>query len=206
MEFDLLNKGIESDIKPGHTIYSEDYMTYVFRFWYNNGKRGAIYVVDNIPISVDWVTGKVLTTRSVNNWLCNDFVEYAEKLDQEVVKSLDEALVKERIEMLTRQADIGKTLQVQGMEYIQENGLENSRNALTAIIKGIEVERESRGLPLDELLKLKDKSDEELVEQLRMLVDGSDILEIEPADAPRKSKRAEGFEDQAEEGASGVNL
>jgi len=162
--------------------FSEEYRSYVFRFWYTNSKRGAIYVLDNIPIKIDWVTGSELTRSQVNSWIYDRFTEYAEYLDEEVTKKFDQQMIEERVIMLTRHADEAQKLQKWAMEYIEEEGLETARNAVTALVQGIKIERESRGLPMTELLALKDKTDAELVATLRDMVKESNILELEPAE------------------------
>lgn len=165
----------------GASTYSEDYKLYVFRFWYNNSKRGGLWVAKNIPLQVDHVTGKQITENVIDSWIKNDFQEYALSLDVEVSKQLDAKIVQERVEMLSKHTVIALELQKMGLEYLQEDAVLDSRVALQMLVKGIEIERESRGIPLEELLKFKDKTDKELINTLRsILTEDSELLAIEP--------------------------
>jgi len=165
-----IQKDLNSNSLDVPVAYSEQYKMYVFRFWYSTDKRGSIYIKENLPITVDWVTGKEVNTKTINGWIQGDFETYAEFLDSQVIKKIDSQLIEERVEMLNRHAQYAKDLIEKSWEYIEENGLENSRNAVNAIIQGIKVERESSGLPVRELLDVQNKSDSELIESLRDVV------------------------------------
>jgi hypothetical protein len=168
---------------PDAKTYSEKYKTYVFRFWYNSDKRGGTWVYKNIPLTVDPVTGKELTITTAKNWIFKDFKEYAEFLDSGVMEALDSKLVEERVEMLTRHGEIALEMQDMALDHLRDGDEPmDNRTALALLTKGIDIEKESKGLPMKDLLRLQDKSDAEVVGLLRDFVAGSDILEIEPHD------------------------
>ena len=81
--------------------------------------------------------------------------------------------------MLNTHAEVGKDLYKMGMEYLKENGLGNSRNALSAVVEGLRIERESSGTTV-KFAELDKMSDEELLEQLSNIVQGSKIVSVGP--------------------------
>jgi hypothetical protein len=112
----------------------------------------------------------------------------ADILDLEVKRKIDIDLVSQRAEMLKKQADSGKQLQQMGMGYLLEHGFDKASDALRALVEGVRIERESRGLgeALDRIFKMDDEAlRKELVHLLQrdsggVIVDG-DVMEDEDA-------------------------
>lgn len=155
----------------------------IFTLWYNSGKPSAerlysIIITENIK---EVLSGEIPTKSTIDRWIKKDFEAKSTFLDNEAMKSIEKSLVGNKIQMLKAHAEIGKELYAMGMDYLREEGLGNSRNALTAIIEGMRIETESSGasVKFNELSKM---TDEELLGEFSKIVQGSKIVSIGPND------------------------
>jgi hypothetical protein len=163
--------------------YSDEYKQIAFQIWYSNNRPVPSKLLELLPEDemhrrpdVGWV-GK---------WIAL-WGEDADRLDIEVKRVTDIDLVGQRADMLKKQANSGRTLQDMGMSYLLEHGFDKAADALRAVVEGVRVERESRGLgeALDRIFKMDDEAlRKELVHLLQRdsgaVVDG-DILETTDA-------------------------
>lgn len=176
-----LNKN--SLAKRTRTDFTQDYKMQIFTLWYNSGKPSAerlfsIIITENIK---EPLSGEIPTANTIKKWVGNEFEAKATFLDMEVMKSLEKSLVTNKIELLKRHAEIGKEVYEMGLEHLKENGLGNSRNALTAIIEGLRIEAENSGASV-KFNELKDKTNEELWGELLKIIQKGKIVSIEPND------------------------
>lgn len=153
--------------------FSDTYKYQVFLLWYNNGKPSAQSVWNMIP--QEWGDNKP-TSSTVGQWIKSDrFQDHARTLDDSVVKEIDARMVKEKVAMLKRHAEIGFDIQNLAMDKILEKQDELSSNALVRLlIEGIRIERESRGIP-QALEKMVNKTDEELLDEIAQLTGGAEV-------------------------------
>ena len=170
-------------VKRGRPDFTQDYKMKIFTLWYNLGKPSPERLYSEIVTQdiKEGFSGAMPSKTTVYMWVTKDFEAKATFLDMEAAKSIEKQLVGQRIQMLNTHAKYGQELAEMGMAFLKENGLGNSRNALSAVIEGLRIEKESSGAPVKftELSKL---TDEELVGELQKIIEGSPILSIEPND------------------------
>jgi hypothetical protein len=171
----LVHKEIESSAN-----YTQDYRIKCFMLWYNQGRPGysrlSTIIGKNLPPDAN---GRYPSKPVLIKWIEEEFVSMAMDLDEQIANQLEVKIVSEKIKMLEEHAKIGHELASMGLEHLKESGLGNARNALTAVIEGLRIERESRGVPqISE--KLAKMSDEELLGQLTELISSSSITDIIP--------------------------
>lgn len=161
--------------------FTDDYKMRIFTLWYNSGKPTSERLYSLI-VSEDIkepLSGDIPTKNTISLWIKRDFESKATFLDNQAMKDLEKQLVKSKLELLNAHALIGKELQVMGMKYLKEKELGNARNALSAVIEGLRIERESSGVSV-KFAELDKLNDDELLEELALIVETSDIIDIEP--------------------------
>ena len=163
--------------------YSDEYKGVAFQIWYSNSRPSPSKLLEMLP--EDEMHRKP-DVGVVGRWI-SAWGEDADRLDIEVKRVTDIDLVGQRAEMLKKQANSGKALHDMGMTYLKEHGFDKAADALRAVVEGVRVERESRGLgeALDRIFKMDDEAlRKELVHLLQRdsgtVVDG-DILETTDA-------------------------
>jgi hypothetical protein len=177
----LLNQHVQT--KRTRTEFTQDYKMKIFMLWYNKGKPVSerlysIIITENIrePLS-----GEIPTRTTIDKWIKKDFELKATFLDLEASKAIEKELVANKIQMLQSHSKIGQELYEMGMVHLRTEGLGNSRNALSAVIEGLRIEKESSGVNI-KFAELDKLNDEELLAELNKLVVGSEIISIEPND------------------------
>lgn len=156
--------------------YSEEYKTETFYLWYNSGRPSGGKLQMMIP--KDW-EGDIPSVSTLKAWIKHNFTPQAEKINDQIAKEMEERLVKEKVEMLSRHAEVGGKMQDMGLEY-----LEKTKDAITPssavrlVVEGLRIERDSRGLP-QAIEQMIDKSDEDLVEEVIQLVEGTRVEILE---------------------------
>jgi len=157
--------------------FTEHYKYKQFLLWYNEGKPSlhAFY-----PGMTPDENGNIPAELTVKQKWYPIWQREAEVLDAQVKGELEKRLVKEKVEMLSRHARLGRQMQDIGLDFLTnpDNVDEiTSNTAVRLLIAGIEIERESTGLP-DALEKMMNRSDEQLMERAAELLKDSP-LEIE---------------------------
>jgi hypothetical protein len=171
------DKGIRSDLSRSNA-YSMDYVEKCFLLWYKLGRPTATELIKHI--SPDEASGDIVHYQMLSKWSSKfAWNERADVLDAEVSRQIEIQAINEKVEMLRRQADLGKMLQDAGQEYFETHAIESDRTALGAIKTGVEIERNARGIP-DALLKIAELKDEELGE-----IVGKLLAKINPDEALR---------------------
>lgn len=95
--------------------------------------------------------------------------EFDDFIDHEARKKFEREAINRKVDMLKRHALAGKVLQRKGVEYIDKQGIDKSADAISAISKGIEIERKSEGLP-DYLFEVMNADDNDLLRQYHELL------------------------------------
>lgn len=153
--------------------FTDEYKEEVFYVWYNAGKIGARDLFDRIPFPVTNFGNKPVVT-TLSQWIL-EFSERALELDKGVRKTMDEATVKAKIEMLERHVEAGKEMQKVALKWLSENFDKLTASAVVRLLTdGLKVEREAVGIP-GMLEKLADSSDEELLKQLEDIIQEAEI-------------------------------
>lgn len=128
----------------------------VFSEFWNRGDPG----VQRMKLSV---RDKVTNLVTLKEW-----DKRANEIDAEVKARQDKNLVNRRVEMLNRHVDLGKLLQEQGKNFLETSGIDNARDAIRAIEKGVEMERISEGMPTN-VIQVMSLPDEELIRKYKSL-------------------------------------
>lgn len=152
--------------------YSGEFKASVFQAWYSNEEPPANVLLDILGKEgiFDQVTGYYLNENTLSFWISTQFPAYAAVLDSQFVRQMDSQLVEAKVQMVKRHLEVMGKLQDKAWEYIDAHGLENSRNAITALFKAVAYEREARGLPVGAFEKISEMTDEELEESFKELV------------------------------------
>ena len=157
--------------------FSDDYKYQTFLLWYNSGRPGGKKLRQMIPSN--W--GETIpTSATLHIWVNGEkFQSQAEELDKQVSIELESRLVKEKVEMLSRHSKLGVYMQNMATDYLEKNESSLSANAaVRLLIEGIRVERESKGIP-QALEKMMNKTDEELLEEIKSLTEGVQVEILE---------------------------
>lgn len=159
--------------KPNIHKFPEEYKNEIFMLWYNNQKPTANNLFMLIP--PEKFSDAVPTEGTVASWINTIFKPRAKLLDEQVMAELEGRMVKEKIEMMERHADVAMKMQDIAIEYLSDPEIQTKLTPSTTIrllIEGIQIERESRGLP-QAMNKMINKSDEELLKELENIIDQS---------------------------------
>ena len=158
--------------------FSDDYKYQMFLLWYNNGRPSGTKLHAMIPEG--WGDAKP-TPGTLTSWVNGEyFKEQAETLDTQVSREIEARMVKEKVDMLSRHADLGQEITDLAIDKIREKKDELSSNALVRLlIEGVRIERESRGIPQAIEKMVLNKSDEELLEEVNKLVKDSQVEILE---------------------------
>lgn len=144
--------------------YSQDYKEKCFAAWYGAGKPVIVSVVMSLfPKDEQGRTPSRIVVEQ--KWL-PEWRQRADALDADSSNILDKNLIAARVQMLEEQAAAGKKLQKMGFDYFEEmNGIHDDSVALRAIVQGVEMERNSRGLAVA-LQRISSMSDDQLQSEL----------------------------------------
>ena len=107
---------------------------------------------------------------TLGDWINNEFIPRAKELDEQVEMELRARLVNEKVEMLSRHAKLGETMQNMGVEYLQEHKNDiTAASAVKLMVEGWRIERFSKGIP-DMLDKIRDMTEDELITEISKLL------------------------------------
>jgi len=177
------NGGVAKTNTPKMTDYSEIYKEQCFLAWYAAGRPTLVKKLEEILPEDEYKRKAAPITfwhwRNENGWDVR-----ADYLDARVIKEAEDSIVQSKILMLKEIAARARKMSKQGEEYLDENGFDSSASAVQAIVKGAELERQSRGMSaaLMKVLELDDdglKSEtQRLVERLLESGETIDVAEI----------------------------
>lgn len=143
--------------------YSLDYQNACFAIWYKAGKpQNYSHILKILPKDEQ---GRSPSKALLNDYWLPDWRQRADVLDAESNNILDRNLIQARVEMLENQAKIGVTLQKLGLDYFSEHNMDDPAVALRAIVQGVEMERNSRGLSVA-LQRISNMSDSQLQSEI----------------------------------------
>jgi len=165
--------------------YTEHYQEECFSAWYSSGRPKQISrIMEILPedeIGRKPSTHLVKVWRNEKNWDVR-----ADELDARASAIVEDEMVNARVLMLKKQAAMGRELQEQGMDFLRENDFDSSSSAVSAIFKGAELERTSRGIS-ERLVKLLKLPDDKLTEEVQKLLDeasqSGEIIDVDEEDS-----------------------
>jgi len=143
--------------------YTEDYKRIVFQVWYANGRPNIPDLLKLIPKDTN---NRLPSNQVIKLWRRDDGWEnQADELDTKAIVLSDEFLIRQKSEMLQRQAEIGFELQMNGMKHLKEFGFDSASAAVNAVVRGAELERTSRGIG-EMAVKMAKMTDEQLQNEI----------------------------------------
>lgn len=147
--------------------YSETYKDDLFLIWFQKEQPAAHILWQMIP--EEW--GKKPSAATIRDWIREIFAPKAEILNMRMKEDLEDRMVKEKVEMLYRHAEIGRKMQKKALERldtIADDEL-NANASVRLLVEGIRIERDSVGLP-QALEKMLNKNDEDLLAEVERLI------------------------------------
>lgn len=149
--------------------YTDEYKEMCKQAWYSAGRpTNAIRWTEVTP--EDEVNHRKPHIELLRKWKRERMWDFwADELDAKAVAIVEDNLVAQKSQMLIRQADMAWKLQDKGVEYIEEHGFDSSASAVQAIIRGAQLERESRGFG-EMMLKMAKMGNEELTAEFITMV------------------------------------
>lgn len=163
------------NIRTSPSRYSSDYKNAVFLTWYSHGKCSGQVLSGYIEPDVD---GIIPSDSTLQTWVHSDeFLNRAAELDSLVRAAIDSQAVSEKVEMLTRHAQTGKTMQDLALAYLKDHADDlKTQTAVRMLVDGIRIERESRGLP-SLITEAIDQTDEEIMSSIEKLLSAVEVSE-----------------------------
>lgn len=159
--------------------YSKDYKEYCFLTWWRVGRPNWT----NLVLQIEKFQDRMLpSTATLSDWAKEgDWVERANKLDLEVMDEIKQRFITEKAQMLARHAEVGKTLQDYGLEYLQNNPITSQGVALRAIQMGVEIE--GSAAQIEKLVSSIAKMDDPQIEEgLKSLLDKAKLRKVKDDD------------------------
>lgn len=148
------------------TKFQDNYREVVFALWYEGGKNIGNKLIDAIPEEngAKPAISTIIKWRDMYGWL-----ERAEILDVEVSQNITDEIVSKRIEMYEKHSKVAGELVEKGIQFLRDNPIDSSSDALKAIALGVDIERASIG-QADVGRRILKMSDEQLTKELSRLV------------------------------------
>lgn len=146
------------------TPYTETYKEKCFITWYQLGRPDNVYeVLEKFPPDEH---ERRPSKRVLRLWRIEDgWDNKADVLDTEAKSLVYGSLITEKAEMLRRHAKMGYDLMSAGMAHISSGTFDSSSAAVSAVIRGAELERESRGIG-ELIVKMSKMSEEDLKQEI----------------------------------------
>lgn len=178
----------ETALVPAYGQFSDDYVLEVFTTWYNSGKPNNKQLFE--LIGSDPISGLKPSERTLREWINTRFKERAIYIDNLVAERVEQELIQQRVGMLERHAELGMKMQDMGLKYLEEHGVGSARNAITLLVRGVQIEHDARIAPIEILEKLDKMSDEKLIEELKAYSSGK-VVEADPVDVDVRNPNSE---------------
>jgi hypothetical protein len=157
--------------------YSDVYIEQAFFIWYKNGRPTIARLMELIP--PDELERRP-AQQVLDNWPSKyQWHERADVMDLTVEHQITTQAIEEKVEMLTRHAEAGQTLVDKALEYVKKHEITKMSDAIQMLVKGVEIEQASRGLP-QALMKISEMNDETLSQTVNKL-----LAKMNPAEASK---------------------
>lgn len=164
--------------KRNNQPYSEQYKQKIFLIWYEHGRPVGNNLLALVPEAED---KRKPTKLMLANWIREDFVPMADKMDAEVADQLKDKLIQEKVEMVQRHTAVAKHMQEMAIKYLNANEKDLSPHiAVRLLVEGIRIESENVGIPAV-LKKMAQMTDDDLLKEVQDLMERSPV-ELLPAE------------------------
>lgn len=163
--------------------YSPDYKEIIKQTWYTHGRPDAPSLREIISADEQ---GRKPNAIIMQRWRRDEMWDFwADELDSKALTLAEDNLIQQKAEMLKRHAQIGWDLQTEGMKFLKDGGFDSSAAAVSAVIKGAQLERESRGIG-ETIVKMAQMTNEELkdaiLKKIRQAAENGQIIDAEPVE------------------------
>lgn len=175
--------------------YSDMYIEKVFYVWYSHGRPSRLPsdFPEFIPEDEHNRKPKIALIskwKDERNWDLR-----ADELDAKAMQIADDEVIMQKAQMLKRQAEIGLELQEMGMNALRAaDKFDSSSAAVNAVVKGVEIERSSRGIS-EFLMKLSKMSDADIKDELTRLALREDNTILDAEEVADKINNTEASDD-----------
>jgi len=170
--------------KEEFVTYTDEYKQLIKTSWYAAGKpNDAKSWLDATP---EDNLGRKPHIETLRKWRRNELWDlWADDLDVKAMTLVEDSLVLEKVEMLKRHAKDAMDLQAMAMDYLRGNEFDTASSAVSAMIRGAELERTSRGIG-DLILKMAKMDDTALTSEIMTLIqrasENDQIIDADPAE------------------------
>lgn len=156
--------------------YDPSFKEDIFQLWLAKGRPGGQVLQKLIKNSDNFDPIPAINT--LQKWVTEVYKPRAALLDEEIKRQLDEQVVKEKVAMMKRHAELGGKMQDMALQFLEENEDElTGSSAVRLLVEGVRIERQSRGIP-EAIENIVEASDEKLMEELHKIMDKAPV-EIE---------------------------
>lgn len=159
--------------------FSDSYREETFALWYEGGKKISDRFCNTLPEE----HGKRPTPKTVEKWRDNyGWLQRADIVDAELSSRLQTEIIDKRIRMYEEHSKIADELIKKGRDFLKNEALKDSSDAIRAIALGVEIEKASIG-QAEVGRKLLTMTDEQLNKELEKLIGKPkalpDIIDVE---------------------------
>lgn len=178
-----------------YTTFDQNYIEKVKVFWYSAG-RPECTVLKNKLENEHLVNDRDQTPsiELLRRWVKeHGWHEWADIMDARASELVETEIIEQKATMLREQAKRGQRLQELGMLALEQDGFDSASAAVSAVIKGSELERTSRGIG-EALVRMSKMTNEELkqeiISQLERASRSGQIIEAEEIKTPEDSENS----------------
>lgn len=143
--------------------FEDTYRETCFNIWVQYGAPDSFLKTQEILPANE--NGDKPSIDTLRKWFEQDWKLRADNINSRALEIADEDLIQRKAEMLKEQAERGKKLQTMGIEYLEKENFDSSSSAVSAVINGAKLERESRGIG-DLLVRMSQMSNSELQQEI----------------------------------------
>jgi hypothetical protein len=134
----------QATIKKYGSNFSHDYIEECFYQWYSRGRISSPDLI--VQIGADY-RGDKPTSVTINNWKKEyGWEERADEMDIVVREKVQRQYILEKAKMLSKHAELGRTLQEKGLDFLRSHEITSQHAAIRAIEAGIMIEKDSTNL------------------------------------------------------------
>lgn len=148
--------------------YTEEYKQLIKTSWYAAGKpNDAKTWLDATPEDEH---GRKPHLETLRKWRREQMWDmWADELDVQAMSKVEDALIQQKVNMLKRHAEDAMSLQQMAVAYLRTEGFDTASSAVTAFVRGAEIERTSRGIG-DLMLKMAKMDNNALTNEIMGLI------------------------------------
>lgn len=131
-------------LKTSSRGYSVDYIEGAFWEWYGAEQPSAKQLMLSLKNDSN---GNKPSLTTIQLWMKEfNWRDRAAEYNKKAREQVEAEFLNQKTQMLIRHAEEGRTLQVKGMEFLENNEIKSAHAALRAVELGIQIERDATNL------------------------------------------------------------